>query len=356
MPTTRYRSVLPISYMVPTLYPTAPGAVKPLGGAPLIQFGDPDLQARAQRLVNVLYWTAMTYANHDGMQDNETLKVFMAPEFYFRKASNEDALRDRFISGADFGSYTEHSRYMLAEALYDAIARSPLFKDWTIVAGSICSALPRATDARLNLLNTAIVLRGRRAVHDSSIPYALLEKHYISTGENVDSRSHADRDPTTTYSFRLNPDKGMDNIISWDEMCFGLEVCLDHGMQVVRNNVTTLRQVMGPTVAELDLQLVTSCGMSIVGQAVAVKNGALVMLTDGMSYADDNLPEPTFQVGRYDAATHQVNMIGRDQFVFTELPKTSDYQVLQYARGRYADLSRRQGVWVSNDRLPLIIN
>lgn len=87
LPTGGYTSVLPLSYMVPTFYPTPPGNVDPRSGAPRIRLDDPDLQARAQRLVNVLFWTATTLQNVEGMQDARTLKVFIAPEFYFRKAS-----------------------------------------------------------------------------------------------------------------------------------------------------------------------------------------------------------------------------------------------------------------------------
>ena len=356
MPTPRYRSVLPISYMVPTFYPAASGTVQPQGNAPLIQLADPDLQARAQRLVNVLYWTATTYKDHDGMTDSDTLKVFIAPEFYFRKASEDEARRGGFVPGTSFGSYPEESRYMLAEALYGAIVQSTLFKDWTIVAGTICSALPPRHDGRLNLLNTAIMLRGRRSELDASVPYALMEKHYISNIDGPDPQLHANLDPTTTYSFHLNPDQHLDNLIFWDNMSVGLEVCLDHSMQVVKNAVNVVRQSIGPGAVNLDIQLVTSCGMSVVDQAVAVRDGSLVMLTDGMSYAGDLFPEPIFQVGRYNARTGRVDVIDPDNFLFTELPGNSNYQVLQYAQGRYVELGRRQGVWISNDRLPMVVS
>ncbi|MBB5357490.1 hypothetical protein HDE76_000672 [Rhodanobacter sp. ANJX3] len=355
MPTPRYRSILPLSLMAPTFYPADHGIVQPKGQAPLIQLQDPDLQARAQRLVNVLYWTANTYKDHDGMADSDTLKVFIVPEFYFRKASAEEVRRGGFVPGTSFGSYPEESRYALAEALYDAIHQSALFNDWTIVAGTICSAMTPRPDGRLNLLNTAIMLRGRRPVMDDSVPYVLMEKHYISNIDGPDPHSHANLDPTTTYSFRLNPDQHLDNLIYWDGMSLGLEVCLDHCMQVVKNAVSVIRQSLGPDSINLDLQLVTSCGMSIVDQAVAVRDGALVMLTDGMSYAGNHFPEPIFQVGRYNARTGRVDVNDPDNFLFTELPGESSYQILQYAQGRYVELGRRQGVWVSNDRLPMFI-
>jgi len=351
---TTYTSMLPLSYMVPTFYPTLPGNVQPQGGAPLITLADPDLQARTQRLVNVLYWTAEQYKNQDGMTDPQTLKVFICPEFYFRKATAEEARAGGFLPSTSFGSYPEEARYQLAEALYQAVFTSPLFKHWTIVAGSICSALPIGPTGRMNLLNTAIMLRGQRPVMDDSVPYILMEKHYISNIDGPDARSHANRDPTTTYSFRLNPDQHLDNLIYWDGMKVGLEVCLDHSMQVVSNAVNLVNQTLGSDAGVLDLQLVTSCGMSIVDQAVAVRDGALVMLTDGMSHLGSRLPEPIFQVGRYDAPSGRTNLLDRGLFEFSELPLDANYQVRDYAQGRYVAKGRRQGVWASESRLALI--
>lgn len=346
---TKYTYLLPLSYIVPTFYPTPPGAPLPQDGAPRIELDDPDLRARAQRLVNVLYWTAATYQSQDGMNDASTLKVFMAPEFYFRKASAEEVNWGEFSPGTSFGSYPEQSRSALAEALYKAIKDSPLFKDWVIVAGSICSALPPSTDRPLSLLNTAIMLRGQRESPDGSVLYTLMEKHYISNIDGPDTYDHAHYDPSTVYAFHLNPDFGLDNLIYWDGMRVGLEVCLDHSQQVVSNTVGFLSKELGPAASTLDLQLVTSCGMSIVDEAVAVGDGSLVMLTDGYSRVGSGLREPIFQLGRRDARTGLTQPMGADNFRFTELPADPSYQVT-YAGGLYRG---RQGVWTSSQKLVL---
>jgi hypothetical protein len=346
---TTYTSMLPLSYMVPTFYPTLPGNVQPVAGAPMIALSDPDLHARAQRLVNVLYWTASQYQYLDGMDDSKTLKVFIAPEFYFRKASAEEAHAGGSMPGTSFGSYPESARRQLAEALYQALSTTPLFRHWVVVAGSICSALPAGPDGRMNLLNTAIMLRGQRPIRDASAPFFLMDKRYISIVDNPHIQ-----DPTTTDSFRQNPDQGLNNIFFLDGMRVGLEVCLDHSMQVVSNAVKFIDQAVGPGADKLNLQLVTSCGMSIVDQAVSIADGALIMLTDGMSHQANGLPEPVFQVGRYDAKTGRTNVLDSDLFSFSELPKNSNYQVPDYAQGRYAAKGRRQGVWASESKLALV--
>ncbi|CAM3473407.1 hypothetical protein [Paracidovorax anthurii] len=349
--TAAYTAILPLSYMVPTFYPTPPGKVEPSSGAPRIRLDDPDLQARAQRLVNVLFWTATTYQNLDGMTDGRTLKVFIAPEFYFRKASRQETDNVQFLRDTSFGSYPEDARYVLAEALYGAILGSSLFRDWLIVAGTVCSVLPMQDAHRLNLLNTAIMLRGQRARQDASVPYVLMEKHYISHIDGPPQDWHANLDPSTTYSFQLNPDQNLDNLIYWDQMTVGLEVCLDHAKQVAANAMNTLSQTLGPQAKALDLQLVTSCGMTIVQQAVAVADGALILLTDGMSHLQ-HLQEPVFEIGRYDAAANTTKLIDRSSFQFTELPLHEDYQV-DYLQGLYSKKGLRQGVWAAKAALPL---
>ncbi|GLQ98835.1 hypothetical protein [Dyella mobilis] len=348
----RYTSMLPLSYVVPTFLPTPTTSVTARAGVPRISLDDKDLQARAQRFLNVLFWTAETFSGTGGMNDSDTLKVFMAPEFYFRRASDHEALAGKFMSSTSFGSYPEESRYELAEALYGAIQGSSLFKDWIIVAGTICSVLADSSRPQMNLLNTAIMLRGQRSSMDSSVPYILMEKHYISDIDGPHRSFHANRDPTTVYSFALNPDQRLDNLIFWDGMSVGLEVCLDHSKQVLKNAMNTLRRVLGPNASELDLQLITSCGMDISADSVSVRDGALVMLTDGMSHPSD-FDEPEVQIGRYDAVANRVEMLDSTYFNFQELPTTTDYQVLDYGMGRYVALGRQQGVRVGTATLPL---
>ncbi|WCM92838.1 hypothetical protein M5C99_21250 [Acidovorax sp. NCPPB 2350] len=349
--TSSYTSILPLSFMVPTFYPTPPGKVAPSSGAPRIRLDDPDLQARAQRLVNVLFWTATTYQNLDGMMDGRTLKVFIAPEFYFRKSSREETDKALSLRDTSFGSYPENARYVLSEALYNAIRSSSLFRDWLIVAGTVCSVLPMRDAHRLDLFNTAIVLRGPRARPDESVPYLLIEKHYTAHIDGPPQDWHANLDPSTTYSFQLNPNQHLDNLIFWDQMTLGLEVCLDHAKQFVANAMNTLSQRLGRQALALDLQLVTSCGMNIVQQAVAVNDGALVLLTDGMSHLQ-RLREPAFEIGRYDASTNTMKLIDRSSFQFTELPLHEDYQV-DYLQGLYSKKGLRQGVWAAKAALPL---
>jgi hypothetical protein len=73
-----------------------------------------------------------------------------------------------------------------------------------------------------------------------------------------------------------------------------------------------------------------------------------------MSHQGRGLPEPVFQVGRYNAQTARTNVLDSSLFSFSELPHDTNYQVLDYAQGRYAAKGRRQGICASKSKLALI--
>lgn len=336
----KYNKVLFMSYAVPTFYPTPSGPVAPIGTAPLVNLSNADLQDRAQRFVNVLYWTREKFKDHSGMTDDKTLKVFIAPEFYFRNSSIDEVNSFRFDMMTYWGSYPAELRYELAEAIYDVIHGQNEFKDWSIIAGTITSRLPGADESLSTegLLNTTIFLRGKRDKMDESVPYILMEKHYISPIDGPPKEWHANLNPGTVFSYELNPDQSLDNLIRWDDMMSGLEVCLDHYKGVLLDALTLLWNVVDPNYPPLDLQLVTSCGMDLGASNIVVKNGALALLTDGMS--SRNWPNtPLTQLGRFD----RNNLATPLQFYslpeLTVLPEGSDFRVT------YPDYEGEQGIY-----------
>ncbi len=259
----KYQRLAFMSYAVPTFYPSVTGVVAPANGAPAVALGDADLQSRAQRFVNVLYWARAQFDRHPWMRDATTLKLFQAPEFYFRKATQGEVYDQQFALATFYGSYPEAARYELAEALHAAIGGRDEFADWTITAGSICSALPYAGGDRLDLLNSAIMLRGKRAQADSSVPYTLMEKHYISNIDGPPAAWHVNLNPTSVFSYRMNPDQSIDNIIRWDGMLNALEICLDHALGVAADAMIRLSSVLVDGIPKVDLHAITSCGMDI---------------------------------------------------------------------------------------------
>lgn len=339
-----YSHLLPFAWMLPTYYAAPAGKVIPSSGAPLLQLSDPDLQARAQRLINVLYWTAQCHSDLDGMVDEQTLKVFLAPEFLFRKGTQAVPA----ATDAGFGAYAEPTRYELAEALHGVIQGTPLFKNWLVVAGSLCIPLARRT----GLLNTAFMLRGQRAQMDASPPYVLMEKLYRPRLDDATAARLADADQSLASRYAFDPEQNLDNLIRWDGMTMGVELGLDHGQQTLRNDLNYLGRVHGPDAPGLDLQLIVSCGTSIIDPSCAVKDGGLVVLADGYHSASQASIEPRFQIGRYDARRGALVRLPSSDIVFSELPRGDDYQI-DYMRGRYAQLGHRQGMWSCKAKIPL---
>ena len=93
--------------------------------------------------------------------------------------------------------------------------------------------------------------------------------------------------------------------------------------------------------------MITSC--SVPARPVIPENASISV----PPVPTNGLPEPTFQLGRRDEETGRVAMLEDDQFVFTELPRSAEFQVLDYAQGRYVAKGRRQGVWTAKAPIPL---
>lgn len=333
-----YQNLAFMSYAVPTFYPSPAGVVQPASGAPAVALSDPDLQARAQRFLNVLFWTQQQFATQPWMADKKTVKFFQAPEFYFRRATPTEIGNQQFAVVNFYGSYPIDARYELAEALYGAIQGRADFEDWVVVAGTICAVVTPVT-LPFDLLNTAIIMRGRRAVADDANPYALMEKHYISNIDGPPQTWHANLNPTSVFSFQLNPDQSLDNIIKWDDMLTGLEVCLDHSVGVLSDAAIRLWSTFGPDIPRVNLQTITSCGMDIIAQHVAVKDGGLVLLTDGMSHALQNYPTPRSRQTRYVRQGNLFTVIDATLPPLTVLPGGADYNVA------YPNYTGQQGVY-----------
>lgn len=320
-----------ISYVVPTFAPTLAGNVAPAGGAPTVMLEDADLQARAQRLLNVIWW-AQQKADAAGKPDDNTLTVFIAPEFYFRSATEDEVVAGAFDSSTRWGSYERQARDVLAAELYKAIGKAGNLSNWLIVAGTVC------TWHAEGLLNTVIALRGPRAKDDGGVPYVLIEKHRISPIDGPPAFLHANENPDSIYSPARNPDRFLDNLIRWDGLLMGIEVCLDHWKRSVAAGIEELQSLFPREVEFVDLQLVTSCGMSITAAAVAVDDGDLVLLTDGMP--PRGVLTPVTQAQRVSVSGPDFDLADCQQPDLQALDASANYSV------PYKDYRGKQGVFI----------
>jgi hypothetical protein len=195
-----------------------------------------------------------------GRPAHETLKIFMAPEFYFR------------------ASHWAYSPAVVSEILPTMHKLIPKgCGDWLFILGTAVAAWQRP-DGRAEVYNTALVLRGNKA--------HLVAKEYVS---NIDykpgqrpgeayglvqvkvGRELLELAVRPTAGSRQNdpappppplgvpppppapaPDERMGGgIFTIDGITFGLEVCLDHGEERLKNQ------------GVIQVQLIPSCGMNI---------------------------------------------------------------------------------------------
>jgi hypothetical protein len=234
-----------------------------------------------------------------------TLKIFMAPEFYFRGTS---------------GAYPIESLSLIMEELRK-LTKSASYKDWLFVFGTALGYLNDGSDSmgdHKEVFNVAMVQKGGKAEAEQGSSL-IVYKEYISAidfirnpltvacscGRNVEVPWNATSvrwgliGPTTGLMPVLRPTQGSRDVLTrreesvgegreasksglggqayfvMDGITFGLEVCLDHAQARLRASPPQ----QGQNFAQI--QLIPSAGMSINLNAVACTNQGLIFNVDG---------------------------------------------------------------------------
>jgi hypothetical protein len=331
-----YKNIQLIAYGSVT---SAPTRVLPTGAAP--NSYKEDAQLRAKRLCAVADWVASRYAS--ALKDPNTLKVFVLPEFYFRyggPSEPAETLRDSYPNA-------EILLPNITEEILKPHFKGKTYADWLIVSGSMFwhkSAADSGT-THPTYFNTALVLRGgtdveltpeERSANDE--PDEVPTMGAASTNQKA-MMSHID------YAFgRLGRDRqAWDAALNpmfqpvlgdWDwwrwhmfhvhgvndakgrPLVFGLEVCLEHvqarvGAQPDEGVLRALRR-QTPSLPEIDVQIVTSCGMSLdPADGVEARVGGQTLHCDGMEPDAEDALWPTAQHARVlNIDQKQVHLVG----------------------------------------------
>ncbi|MCJ8271636.1 MAG: hypothetical protein MJK04_19830 [Psychrosphaera sp.] len=232
--------------------------------------------------------------------DSSTLKIFMAPEFYFRGLA---------------GAYPVEKLSTIMDKLRNHTKASG-FKDWLFVFGTAIGwmEVPTAPN-RKEIINAALVQKGgiSDAQNDTS---KIVMKEYIS---HIDfARQNPGQDwniannrlgvvganPLTSLtpvsgSKDLNtvPSTATDNVhersstgygggclFTMDGIEFALEICLDHLKGRVKSYADATQHLRVPQV-----HLITSAGAHIVQQNVFTVQNGLVFNVDGNGKSDINI-------------------------------------------------------------------
>lgn len=278
---------------------------------------------------------AVELAYHQTEKDPSTLKIFIAPEFFWRGVNGAYEFEDE---GPGDDTICGPACQIL-KGLEEIVA-DWRFEDWFFLFGSITAHEPiqdDRTDYDSLFYNFAPVYRGydpSKADHKGK--RFIAPKRYLSTSdfmtpqrnldtsnwkelvENHDSNTHQE----TTV---INPifTRGKYDIEMWvdykdeldqrdytllefgwlmvDGLAVSLEICLDHQVKTSLNaytaDMTTGRQTLIPSITDKGLEyvhipeyqaqigIVSSAGMTLVPESLALTQHGIIFLQDGLSNA-----------------------------------------------------------------------
>lgn len=289
-----------------------------------ISNSEADIRFRCHLMRNAIKTAA---ASPHVVVSKSTLKIFMAPEFYFRGKE---------------GAYPIEQVSTIMENLRTYV-RSPRFGDWLFVFGTALGYLDDGTSKEV--FNVAMVQRGGTDNTDASsclIVYKELISHIDFIREGVKSGSWGKSKyrvgligKSSGSSGLLRPTRGSTDlnskyvnkagegreksrsglggqgIFTMNGITFGLEVCLDHLTGRLRKSPPATGDPL------IQIHLIPSAGASIEEDAVACMKGGLIFNVDGNedTQVDRNIgdhDDPNLQYAHYPNAIRILDDIDLD--------------------------------------------
>lgn len=254
------------------------------------------------------------------INDPNTLKVFMAPEFFFRPyncdpipAGITDVAHAENIYNTDATktAYALQTSYNYSElanitATLKNIFSDPRFQDWIIVPGSIFSRID--TPSGYAYMNTTGIIKGG----STEAPSIFIHKCDISQLDGAPGRNAGIRDPDLGPILQTESIEKA-RVFSCDGLTFGIEVCLDHAMHRLQ---TVLNNWQGTRPA-IDIQLLTACGMPINPAYAVVGQGGHVLRNDGQR---NRIPKSEIQTKVLLIGNHAPTMVSTAAAGYFPLP------------------------------------
>jgi hypothetical protein len=315
---------------------------------------------------------AVERAHEQSSKDKSTLKVFVAPEFYWRGINGAYAFNEQHMrpNAGNCGAICH-----ILEALQNIVA-DERFEDWLFVFGTAIASETLPTEDEYDYLfyNFAPIYRGYDPLKtDHHGKRFVLPKRYVSMIDFLTPRRHFDdalakelvdeplsennldstvSNPLDFHQFRydvdiwkkykheLNDELGYTMIeYGWivvDDITFTIEICYDHKSRTALTSyladIVTGSTTLIPSTSfdhelsfvhipkhQAQISLVSSAGMSIVPDAIVLTHNGTIFLQDGST--DDN--SIVFQ--NNDEYTHQgLAFDGGTQAVQRQAVITSD--------------------------------
>ncbi|KAL7530885.1 hypothetical protein ACHAXR_003730 [Thalassiosira sp. AJA248-18] len=230
-------------------------------------------------------------------RDPGVLKILMLPEFFLRGPNGAYSTSQMFDSDneEDDGVLIKLADKVRSMIFDDA------FEDYLFVLGTVIAAEsmdPKNSDDRpweidlgakdIMYFNFSPVYRGGK--HREGEKHHIVLKQYISGADflsrttlpnpsNFDMHAYAKADQSKVLSetfAKRNMTIVTDNYIEIDGIKIGIEICLDHRMGALWNSLRLNHESN-----LVDVQLITSAGMSIERGPNPLKHGGVVYLSDG---------------------------------------------------------------------------
>lgn len=212
---------------------------------------------------------AIEQASRHGRIDggSTTLKIFVAPEFFFRGPT---------------GAYT-YDQYQTALAALQEYAHQAKFADWLFVFGSVVVASDLDDDKK-EVQNIVIVQRGNTG---ESGCHVIIKEHKSGKDflvnplgdDALDDRNVEHAAPAKVSDTGREKQKynfGGEGIFSIDDITYGVEICYDHNMQRLRRSSVARGE------ARVQVQIIPSAGASIEAKGVVALAGGPVFNCDGL--------------------------------------------------------------------------
>jgi|GEM_PF-2632661 len=231
------------------------------------------------------------------LDDDYTLKIFMAPEFYFRPTTAASTIVPQ-------GPAYTTAEYRQIKTALKALVNNKTFYNWIVIPGTILWSGSGAIGKRPNTglvevcLNTSMYMKVGYMKFKSSI----VEKEQSSPIDGLPLGGGVRKATDEIWTYYQTQQKRRKHVFEHYGANCGLEICLEHARSVLKDvlsDVSNWTEGLRRTRKSISLQMITAGGIGIEAANVTVKDDGYIMRTDGLGNAFGNPQSEIWPVTGY---------------------------------------------------------